>query len=164
MLKQPSIFWSVENHLEKNRIIERMTQAELLNNNKHFKDFIPFVFFTRAMELTFGKSPHQRAIIIHGRTHQSRHLFVNMIFWRGREDGQNKGKNMFPNDTALLPCFCFNHSVARELLPLASDCIHLGCHNLDVNIPLREKIITPGILDCECFNPCPWICGKKRHY
>lgn len=106
--------------------------------------------------MTFGKSLHHRAIIIHGRKHQSWHLFVNMLFWRWmgglREDGQNKGKNMFPNDTALLPCFRFNQGVVRALLPLASDCIHLGCHNLDVNIiTLRKKIITPGTFDCECF-------------
>lgn len=76
----------------------------------------------------------------------------------GGEDGQNKGKNMFPNDTAPRPCFCFNQGVGRALIPLASDFIHLGCHNLDVNIiTLRQKIITPGILDCECL----WICEKK---
>lgn len=103
--------------------------------------------------MTFGKSLHLRAIVIHERTHQSRHLFVNMIFWKGkRKDGQNKGKNMLPNDTAPLPCFLFNQSVAGALLPLASDCIHLGCHNLDVNIiTLQKKSITPGSFDCEHF-------------
>lgn len=59
---------------------------------------------------------------------------------------------MFPNDTAPLPCLLFNQSVAGALLPLASDCIHLGCLNLDVNIiTLRKKSITPGSFYCENF-------------
>lgn len=57
---------------------------------------------------------------------------------------------MFPNDTAPLPCFLFNQSVAGALLPLASDCVHLGCLNLDVNIITLS--ITPGSFDCEnCY-------------
>lgn len=117
-----------------------MTQAERLNNNKHFKVFLFLLYFHKGDRVDFWEVAASESDHYSWKKASVMALICKHVILRGWEDGQNKGKNMFPNDTALLPCFRFNQGVVRALLPLASDCIHLGCHNLDINIiTLRKK-------------------------